>query len=139
MNHRYSILVGNGVSLAYNSQLGVANLTTELQTEFENLGVTAAEVALTKLARESRRDPSGGFESMLGPLETTARSLEALSDLTPLAASTATATELRSICVFVEAVHRTGLSIVLGKIAALSSGVGRSRFGRNRRLRTRCC
>jgi hypothetical protein len=58
MNHRYSILVGNGVSLAYNPQLGVANLTAELQTEFENLGATAAEVALTKLATESRRDSS---------------------------------------------------------------------------------
>ena len=71
MTHTFAVLLGNGFSLAYNLDLSVSNLTTELQQEFAALGATNAELALKNLAAESRKEPNGGFESMLGPLETT--------------------------------------------------------------------
>ena len=129
MSHDYVALLGNGVSLAYSPQLRVANLTTELANEFDKLGASEADVALKKLAEESRLDPLAGFESMLGPLETTARSLEALTDLAPLAATKSAAADVEKVRRFVETVHRTGLSIVLGKIAEYSKGAGATSFG----------
>ena len=129
MTHRFAALLGNGVSLAYNSNLAVSNLTTELVTEFLALGATDPERALKKLAEESHRAADGGFESMLGPLEATSTSLEALADLVPLLVSTVAANQLLLTQMFVKEIHRVGLAIVLDKIAKHSIGVGGSAFG----------
>ena len=124
VTHTFAVLLGNGFSLAYNPELSVQNLTSELQSQFESLGASDAEKALTSLAEESHRAGDQGFEAMLGPLETTARALDALTALVPVAAPTSSMAKLHDVRALVEAIHRVGLSVVLRTIAARSSGAG---------------
>jgi len=109
-------LVGNGLSIAYNADLEIPNLTRDLLSRFSVAGGDLAAIA-------SDVDPesSSGFEDLLGPFDSAARVLEALPGIT----SPEFAQRLQIIGNAASAarhLYREGTSEVLGLIADASHG-----------------
>lgn len=128
-------LIGNGVSIAYNPELGVGQLTPALLGAFTAL--TPGQPASDYLRRYAAQvagtidadDPAAGFEDLLGPLDHVARALPLLA---PLGAGQYTdagsdiAVALETTQHFLAGLHRTGMGVVLRLIAGRAHGWART-------------
>jgi hypothetical protein len=126
---RFSVLVGNGLSIAYEPELAIANLTTTLLDEFEGLGGAVppgrASEVLVNLAHAVRGfDPDrSNFEALLGPVQAAAAVGPVLHELGALIEHAAPDDLLQATQVleaYLGSVHRIGLATALGVIAARS-------------------
>lgn len=118
-------LIGNGVSVAYNSDLTVGQLTDDLLARFHDAGASEPELALARFADSQSRVPGDLFEALLGPLSSTAEALGHLPGLAALAQAAGAddvVTALGTASKFLSDVHRIGLAITLGHIAERSLG-----------------
>jgi hypothetical protein len=117
-------LLGNGVSLAYNADLGVAQLTTDLLDKFKQLGVTEPERALAAYATNLSAIPGEHFEALLGPLESTSRALTHMPGFAGLVESARAdvVSAIRTTSDFLAGIHRIGTAVTLGHIALRTIG-----------------
>lgn len=128
---RATCLLGNGLSVAYNNDLSVAQLTIDIQAAFSDLGGTAAEDALRALASTVRGTAADNFEQLLGPLDTVSAVLPQLDRLAAVSDRTSDGSvhdAVRVLTGFTEDVHRIGLGITLEMIARRSVEVGGGHF-----------
>lgn len=124
MTSRLTVLVGNGVSIAYNPALSVADLTDGVLDRFENLsGTSGARRALRQAAAQISGTSRSDFEGLLGPLDSASQALDALRVLEPLAPPTQ-AGSLRAARTFLRTLHRTGLGEVLDLVARRAHAQG---------------
>src|SRR5688500_13381506 len=121
---RTACLLGNGVSLAYNADLRVDQLTVDLVRRFGELGATDPERALAAYAAHLAIVPGKQFELLLGPLESTSKALSYMPGLAALAdqAPGSVAAALESVGGFLRTVHRIGTAVTLGHIAERTIG-----------------
>lgn len=121
---RTTCLLGNGVSLAYNPDLRVTQLTADLLERFAGLGATDPERALATYASHLAAMPGEHFEALLGPLESTSKALGDIPGLAGLtdAAPDAIVWALRVTAGFLGDVHRIGTAVTLGHIAERTTG-----------------
>lgn len=118
-------LIGNGVSVAYNPDLTVSQLTDDLLRLFREAGATDPERALARFAESQSRIEGDLFEALLGPLSSTAEALRQLPGLTALAQAAhadAVVEALGMTSAFLTDIHRVGLAITLQHIADRSLG-----------------
>jgi hypothetical protein len=126
---RLTALLGNGVSVAYNAQLAVPQLTSGIVARFNALAGTTVEDALRAAAQRVSGTSRDDFEALLGPLDATTEALAALRQLSPLASRTASVElAVKRVTRFVADIHRVGLAEVLGLIAERASGQGEAAF-----------
>ena len=118
-------LVGNGMSIAYNNDLNVHQLTDDLLRLFPDAAYTEPERALAQFADSQARIDGDLFEALLGPLSSTAEALGYLPGLAVLAQAAgagAVVSALSTASTFLSDVHRLGLAIAFGHIADRSLG-----------------
>ena len=121
---RFACLLGNGLSIAFNAELSVQNLTSWLGESFR------AQEALARFAREAGT-PADNFERLLGPLDRVARSLPHLEKLREVAGEAHTpelVAALQVVADFASRVHDAGLGTVLGRVAEQGAAVESPEF-----------
>lgn len=119
-NDDIAVLIGNGLSVAYNPALTMGSLTSEIVERFNDAaggGTDAAQILAGFAADVGESDPSDDFEALLGPLDQIGDSLarfEGLADMTAgslipgeITASIATITD------FLKEVQRLGVGHAL--------------------------
>lgn len=123
-------LIGNGLSVAYSNDLSVVRLTEAMADRFTELGATDAERALAGIAEDLGQPDPGGFEQLLGPLESLSRAIWGLPGLVALSQQPGleVANSGAQVAEFARSVHRVGLAIVLGYVADHSVGIGGGQF-----------
>lgn len=123
---KITCLVGNGLSIAYNQQLSVPQLTTGIKNAFEALAGTAAGNALAGFAQQvTGDDPGHDFERLLGPLDSITQALPFVHEL---AAAFGGAANIEDAFGEVEeslrTLHRKGLAAALDLVATRAHGQG---------------
>ncbi len=117
---KFVCLLGNGVSIPYNSALAVDCLAQSLIGVFAGMGATNAQQALREHAVEVQGRAVLGFEDLLGPLEGAARALPSLRRLAPLndaLSNQAIHGAIATVQTFTDQLHRLGLGVTLQHIS----------------------
>jgi hypothetical protein len=126
---RLVVLVGNGLSIAYNPALSVPELTAGTVARFKQLGGTQAGDALRSAARRLGGTDRSDFEALLGPLDTVSTALVALRAASQLALrATETDRAMRRTSQFLAQMYRLGLGETLALVAERARGEGDVRF-----------
>jgi SIR2-like domain len=118
---KLACLVGNGLSIAYNRDLSVEELTRALVGNFQHLAGTNAGNELARFATSLTGQRSDDFERLLGPLDNASQALAYLEGLASTAgpqARQALTTTIR----FLRDFHRLGVATVLDLVGRRSSG-----------------
>lgn len=119
MSHRYTCLIGNGLTVAFEPQMATSRLTATLAGEFDAAG--AAGRALRSLSAATPAS-SLTFEDLLSPVDRLARAAPAVADLADVLTTAgrrerSAASIVARVC---RQVHDVGLGIVLGTVAELT-------------------
>lgn len=131
--HTYACLVGNGLAIAYEPQLAIPELTRSITRAFQERAqlpdATPAAQVLGEFATSVRGDAAEGFERLLGPLDSVARAIPALSGLAPVVRAQQTGREdLERLQALLIGLHRFGVGEVLNLIAGLAEATHETRF-----------
>lgn len=112
-------LIGNGVSVAFNTELAMRELTAAIIEKINEGGDGDASQALLGLVNDLPADSAReDFEALFGPLDRLSETIKAFSALSHLAtrASEDVQSDLKGTAAFFEDVRRTGVSIALETI-----------------------
>lgn len=113
-DHQYALLIGNGLSIAYNDQLTVASLTDALAAEFRKAGGDEAARALREFAAATSGNDKESFEHLLGPLNHIGEALVSVEGLLPIAKHSDRIREALGVTSeFLSALHQKGLATTL--------------------------
>lgn len=113
-NDNLAALVGNGLSIAFNRDLAIPNLTSEISARFKTVDPKreAPDRVLARLAARAREtgDPHKDFEALIGPLDQQSENLKDLRDLAELVGreSKPVARAIRTVDDFVKVLQRLG-------------------------------
>lgn len=118
----FACLVGNGLSIAYNSDLEMDALTDGMLAGLAELAGDAAAEALSGFAQALSNAGTLNFENLLSPLDDVSRALPSLSGAAPLIPGQSDA--ILEAANALAAIHRVGLSTVLELISERAYGAG---------------
>lgn len=122
----FACLVGNGLSIAYNSSLDVAALTEGMFARLSQLAGDAAADALLGFATELGAAGNLRFETLLSPVDQVARALPNLTGAAALVPGYETA--LVQAAEALTGIHRAGVATVLELISERAYGEGSERL-----------
>jgi hypothetical protein len=118
-------LIGNGPSIVYNNDLGIAPLTTGIVAAFTALAGTDAGDALEGFAAQIAGQERHDFEGLLGPLDAITQALPLLGGVAaPFEQVDWVAEPLGAATAALRRLHQLGVSTALGLIATRSHGQG---------------
>ncbi len=124
-----AVLVGNGMSIAFNPRLNLASITREMITRMTDETDNGDQVvhAMKEIARRALGHgevTDGDFEKLVGAFDSQALTLDELSNLAGLVAAgdTALSAAIREVTSFSERVRDKGVSHVLEVIMEQSVG-----------------
>lgn len=112
-------LIGNGVSVAFNTDLAMRELTAAIIEKINEGGDGDASQALLGLVNDLPEDSAReDFEALFGPLDRLSETIKAFGALSHLAtrASEDVQSDLKGAAAFFDDVRRTGVSIALETI-----------------------
>lgn len=112
-------LIGNGVSVAFNTDLAMRELTAAIIEKINEGGDGDASQALLSLVNDLPEDSAReDFEALIGPLDRLSETIKAFGALSHLAtrASEDVQSDLKGASAFFDDVRRTGVSIALETI-----------------------
>lgn len=117
LNDEIAVLLGNGLSIAYNRDLAIPSLTKAIEERFnDSAGMkTEASAKLAGLVHDQpRADALGDFEALLGPLDEIAELGPKLERVASLVHDPATAiSSIKQMQAAMDEVRRAGVSHVL--------------------------
>jgi len=124
-----AVLVGNGLSIAFNSELNLASITTEMISRMENASEDGDKVvhAMNQIARRAVSEgevTNEDFEKLVGAFDSQVLTLDELSKLADLVASedTELRQSIQEVAAFSQKVRDMGISYVLEVIMERSRG-----------------
>ena len=111
-------LIGNGASIAYNPDLRIETLTSDLLDSFRAAGGDLQSVASDPAVGNADE----GFEALLGPFDQASELLQALPGLHPAGPLSAGFEGIRSAAETLRGVYRQGMALTLDLIAQRAHG-----------------
>lgn len=124
-----AVLVGNGLSIAFNSELNLASITKEMISRMESASEDGDKVvhAMNEIARRAVSDgevTDEDFEKLVGAFDSQVLTLDELSKLAELVASedTELRKSIQDVAAFSQKVRDMGISYVLEVIMERSRG-----------------
>ncbi|MFG1818296.1 SIR2 family protein [Kribbella sp. NPDC049174] len=129
-NDDLAALFGNGLSIAFNHDLAIPALTTEIKRRFKTIDPAreAPDRVLARLATRAHEtgDPHQDFEALIGPLDQQSENLTDLRELAEIVGqeSRAVANAIRTVGDFVKSLQRQGKGDALDLIQERSYAGG---------------
>ncbi|MGN8131515.1 hypothetical protein [Paenarthrobacter sp. 22069] len=124
-----AVLVGNGLSIAFNSELNLASITKEMISRMENASEDGDKVvhAMNEIARRAVSEgevTDEDFEKLVGAFDSQVLTLDELGKLADLVASEDTELQksIQEVAAFSQKVRDMGISYVLEVIMERSRG-----------------
>lgn len=124
-----AVLVGNGLSIAFNSELNLASITKEMISRMESATEDGGKIvhAMNEIARRAVSDgevTDGDFEKLVGAFDSQVLTLDELSKLAELVATedAELRKSIKDVATFSQKVRDMGISYVLEVIMERSRG-----------------